>query len=81
MRLSVCDTIMHCENAAHERPACQCDNVSGITAFALARNTGGAAFRSFFLKLPQATSRGGFSLTFVSTMVSKLKSHFQQRQT
>jgi hypothetical protein len=33
------------------------------------------------LKLPQATSRGGSSITFVSTMVSKQKSHFQQRQT
>jgi hypothetical protein len=32
-------------------------------------------------KLPQATKRGGTSITFVSTMVSKQKSHFQQRQT
>ena len=33
------------------------------------------------LKPPQATKRAGTSITFVSTMVSKQKSHFQQRQT
>ena len=33
------------------------------------------------LELPQATNRGGSSITFVSMMVSKQKSHFQQRHT